>query len=243
MKNNVSLTDHQAPYKVMQDALGRQPRDIIYSLCQYGIKDVWKWGETVNGNSWRTTEDIEDTWQSLQSIGFTQDTLYKYAKPGRWNDPDMLTVGRVGWGENLHPTRLTADEQYTQISLWCMLNAPLLIGCDLNSLDDFTLNLLTNDEVIAVDQDVLGKQAMKIKDKDSIQVWIKQMADSSTIVGIFNMSSSYKNYQLPFNSIGLMDNYVVRDIWRQKTMQGYLKKIKKNIPPHGVFLIQLKNQL
>ena len=240
MKNNVSLTDHQAPYKVMEDALSRQHRDIIYSLCQYGIKDVWKWGDAVNGNSWRTTEDIEDTWQSLRAIGFAQDTLYKYAKPGRWNDPDMLTVGMVGWGENLHPTRLTADEQYTQISLWCMLSAPLLLGCDLKSLDNFTLNLLTNDEVIAVDQDILGKQAMKMMDKDSLQVWVKQMADGSKVLALFNISDVYKNRQLSFSDIGLTDSYIVRDVWRQQMLPGYRKAIAKTIPPHGVFLIQIK---
>lgn len=146
----------------MQEALQKQKRDIVYSLCQYGMKNVWEWGETVNGNCWRTTGDIEDTWESLSSIGFKQVKQNTYAKPGRWNDPDMMIVGQVGWGDHLHPTRLTPDEQYTHVSLWSLLSAPLLIGCDLSKLDDFTLNLLTNDEVIAINQDIMGRQAKQM---------------------------------------------------------------------------------
>jgi alpha-galactosidase len=239
MKNKVSLADHQLPYKVMRDALKAQNRDIVYSLCQYGIKDVWKWGAGVNGNLWRTTEDIEDTWASMLNIGFKQDTLYKYAKPGNWNDPDMLTVGMVGWGENLHPSRLTVDEQYTQMSLWSMLSAPLLIGCDITNMDKFTLNLLTNDEVIAVDQDALGRQARKITDKDSIQVWIKEMAGGDKVAAIFNMSANYKNYTLPLEILNLKSRYKIRDIWRQKDLRVHQNSISKIIPSHGVYLIRL----
>jgi alpha-galactosidase len=140
--DDTSLAIQQKPYIIMRDALKKQSRDIVYSLCQYGIKDVWKWGAQMNGNLWRTTEDITDTWESLYNIGFKQNTLYPYAHPGGWNDPDMLIVGMVGWGESLHPTRLTPYEQYTHISLWSLLSAPLLIGCDISKLDDFTLNLL-----------------------------------------------------------------------------------------------------
>ncbi len=146
------------PYKVMGKFLREQNRDIVFSLCQYGMADVWKWGGSVDGNCWRTTGDITDNWRSMSGIGFRQDKAAPYAKPGNWNDPDMLIVGQVGWG-NLHPTRLTPDEQYTHISLWCLLSAPLLIGCDMEKFDDFTLNLLSNDEVLALDQDALGKEA------------------------------------------------------------------------------------
>ena len=146
------------PYKLMGNFLRQQNRDIVFSLCQYGMADVWKWGGSVNGNCWRTTGDIVDTWRSMSGIGFKQDQAEPFAKPGNWNDPDMLVVGQVGWG-NLHPSRLTPDEQYTHISLWCLLSAPLLIGCDMTKLDDFTLNLLSNDEVLAIDQDALGKSA------------------------------------------------------------------------------------
>ena len=157
-KTETDLPKLKKPYFVMRRALNRVDRDIVFSLCQYGMGDVWKWGAEVGGNCWRTTGDIGDSWGSMAGIGFSQNGHEKYAGPGHWNDPDMLVVGMVGWGD-LHPTGLTPNEQYTHISLWCLLAAPLLIGCDMAQLDDFTLGLLTNDEVLEVNQDPLGKQA------------------------------------------------------------------------------------
>jgi alpha-galactosidase len=134
-----SLPELKKPYVVMRSALDKLQRDIVYSLCQYGWGKVWEWGAEVGGNCWRTTGDIADTWQSMSKIGFGQAGHEKYAGPGHWNDPDMLVVGLVGWGPQLHTTNLSPDEQYTHISLWSLLSAPLLIGCDLGKLDDFTL--------------------------------------------------------------------------------------------------------
>ena len=135
----------------------RSNRDIVFSFCQYGMGNVWEWGERLGGNWWRTTGDINDTWSSMAGIGFKQAGHEKYAGPGHWNDPDMLVVGKVGWGPQLHPTRLTPNEQTTHISLWCLLCSPLLIGCDMADMDPFTLSLLTNDEVLEVSQDPLGQ--------------------------------------------------------------------------------------
>ncbi len=135
---DTSLAERQKPYLVMKEALNQVNRDIVYSLCQYGMSKVWRWGAEVGGNLWRTTGDITDTWESLKEIGFSQIENQPFAGPGHWNDPDMLVVGWVGWGPNLHPTKLTPDEQYTHISLWCLLSAPLLLGCDLQQLDPFT---------------------------------------------------------------------------------------------------------
>src|SRR5580704_2425930 len=122
---------------------------------------VLRLGAEVGGNSWRTTGDITDNWSSMSSIGFSQDKSSPYTQPGHFNDPDMLVVGKVGWGPGLRLTHLSPDEQYTHISLWALLSAPLLIGCDLSQADDFTMNLLTNDEVLAIDQDVLAKKVLK----------------------------------------------------------------------------------
>src|SRR5581483_5352502 len=119
--------DHAAllkPYQVMRAALDRVPRDIVFSLCQYGMGNVWEWGAEVGGNCWRTTGDITDTWSSMSRIGFGQAGHEKYAGPGHWNDPDMLVVGYVGWSARVRPTRLTQNEQYTHISLWCLLCSP-----------------------------------------------------------------------------------------------------------------------
>ena len=241
-ENDTTLQAYQKPYRIMADALMKQPRDIVYSLCQYGMADVWEWGGKINGNSWRTTGDINDTWGSVVANGFDHPELFRYAKPGNWNDPDMLVVGKVGWSGTLHATNLTPDEQYSHISLWCLLSSPLLIGCDVSRLDDFTLNLLSNDEVLAIDQDVAGRQAQqKIKTND-YQIWVKDMADGSKTIGIFNMSNGYKNISVNFGSLGLNGRYNVRDLWRQVNVGTSSASYSSNIPPHGVSLIKLSGQ-
>ncbi len=230
---------YKKPYRVMQDALQKQPRDIVYSLCQYGMRDVWKWGETVNGNSWRTTGDIEDSWESMSSIGFSQFEQQNFGKPGRWNDPDMMVVGQLGWGDHLQPTRLTPDEQYTHVSLWCMLNAPLLIGCDLSKLDNFTLNLLTNDEVLAIDQDPLGKEAQQTLRTDTYQVWMKELEDGTRALAVFNLAETEQVVRFYWNNLGLTDNHQVRDLWRQKDLGKFYSMFATKLPPHGVTLIKI----
>jgi len=229
------------PYKVMGNFLREQKRDIVFSLCQYGNADVWKWGGSVNGNSWRTTGDIRDTWASMSKIGFNQDKAEPYAKPGNWNDPDMLVVGQVGWG-NLHPSRLKPDEQYTHISLWCLLSAPLLIGCDMTKFDDFTLNLLCNDEVLALDQDALGKSATCVLTNGDVRVFEKELEDGGRALGFFNLGSTPVN--LDFNQlaqIGFTGEQHVRDLWRQNDLPDVDANgvLTMTIPVHGVMLYKL----
>jgi hypothetical protein len=207
------------------------------------MKNVGQWGPSVNAQSWRTTGDIEDTWESLRWIGFSQAPLYKYAGPGRWNDPDMLTVGMVGWGENLHPTRLSPYEQYTHISLWSLLSAPLLIGCDISKLDKFTLNLLSNDEVIAIDQDPLGKQAEQLVKNDQYQVWVKMLEDGSKAVGIFNTGNEYRTITVAWKDIGMAQSQRVRDVWRHKEEGLVRDAYTAAIPPHGVRLLRIGNEV
>jgi hypothetical protein len=236
---DTSLLTYQKPYSIMRDALRKQPRDIVFSLCQYGMKQVWKWGHEVNGNCWRTTGDIEDTWESMSNIGFSQTEQYKYTQPGRWSDPDMLVVGMLGWGENLHPTRLTPDEQYTHVSLWSLLAAPLLIGCDISKMDDFTLSLLSNDEVIAVNQDVLGKEAKQIIKTENYQVWMKELEDGTKAVGIFNLNEQYQKISLHWSDLSLASDQKVRDLWRQKNLGVFTNTFVTKVPPHGVSFIKL----
>jgi alpha-galactosidase len=231
-----TLDTYKKPYAVMRGALNSVHRDIMFSFCQYGMGDVWTWGATIGGNSWRTTGDITDTWPSMSEIGFSQDTPAGYAQPGHFNDPDMLVVGNVGWGDNQHYTRLTPDEQYTHISLWSLLASPLLIGCDLGHADKFTLNLLTNDEVLAIDQDSLGLGARRVLDKDSLQVWKKPLADGTFAVGLFNLSSTYKAVSVDPAQIGLSGYAKMWDLWRQQPLTGNL--ITGKIPPHGVILLK-----
>ena len=236
--NDTSLETYVRPYQVMNQALKAQSRDIVYSLCQYGMKDVWKWGREVEGNCWRSTGDITDTWESLSTIGFSQDKLYPYAGPGHWNDPDMLIVGQLGWGDP-HPTRLTPDEQYTHISLWCLLSAPLLIGGDLSRMDDFTRNLLTNDEVIALDQDPLGRQAQRLVNTGTYQVWMKELADGGRAIGIFNLGDTGQVINLKWADLSLGKDEKVRDCWRQQDLGVFGDGFFTEVAPHGVRLIKV----
>jgi hypothetical protein len=232
--------DPRSTYKVFGDAIGNAPRDIVFSICDWGVDEPWLWGAEVGGNSWRTTGDINDSWTSMANIGFNQADLYKYAFPGHWNDPDMLVVGKVGWGDNLRQTKLTPDEQYTHISLWCLLAAPLLIGCPIDQIDDFTFSLLTNNEVLAVNQDPLGHQAKRIVNEKEYQIWTKDLEDGSLAVGLFNMDAyDPKNISLEWSKLGISGEYVVRDLWRQKDLGVYNNYFKTNVLPHGVVLIRL----
>jgi alpha-galactosidase len=228
------------PYQVLRGALDKVDRDIVMSLCQYGWGDVWEWGDSVGGNSWRTTGDITDTWDSLSRIGFAQAGHEKFAGPGHWNDPDMLIVGHVGWGPSLHPTRLTPNEQYTHISLWCLLASPLLIGCDMTKFDDFTLNLLTNDEVLQVNQNSLGKQAARVVQDGEFEVWAKDMSDGSKAVGIFNRGELASDYMLKWSDLDVHGKRVVRDLWRQQDLGDFDGQFKTNIPRHGVVLVGIR---
>jgi alpha-galactosidase len=249
---NDSLPELQKPYLLMREKLDRVDRDIVYSLCQYGMGNVWEWGKDVGGNLWRTTGDITDTWESMSGIGFSQDRCSPYAGPGHWNDPDMLVVGRVGWGPNLHATKLTPDEQYTHISLWCLLASPLLIGCDLNQIDPFTMSLLTNDEVLAVNQDALGMQAVRIKKEKGYEIWSKPLADGSLAVGLFytgsgspvdafNWEEGMKKGTISLNwqDLGISGTYNVRDLWRQKDIGQIEGTYSAEVPFHGVVLVRI----
>jgi len=237
-----NLDEQKKPYILMSQCLQKQDRDIVHSLCQYGMGDVWKWGGSVGGQLWRTTGDIEDTWESLKNIGFSQSVAAPYAKPGNWNDPDMLVVGWVGWGPKLHPTLLTASEQYTHISLWALLSAPMLMGCDLTRLDDFTLNLLTNDEVIDIDQDPLGKSAVPVIKTPLYEVWVKEMEDGSKVIGLFNLDKIEKKISIDWLKAGLSGKQTVRDVWRQKDIGSFDKSYEASVLPHGVMLIKVTKE-
>jgi alpha-galactosidase len=237
---DTSVASYKAPYTLMHNALRKQNRDIVYSLCQYGMKDVWKWGASVGGNLWRTTGDIDDSWESFKGIGFSQTKQQNYAKPGGWNDADMMIVGNVGWGENLHPTRLTPDEQYAHVSLWCLLNNPLLIGCDMSTLDDFTINLLTNNEVIAINQNTFSTPAKPLIKKPEYEVWVKLIAKNEYAIGIFNFTEEVKPISFDWESVGLSTTQMVRDAWRQKNEGNATLRYKTIVAGHGVKLITCK---
>ena len=168
-------------YITMRDALRSTGRPIVYSLCQYGNDSVWEWGAEVGGNLWRTTGDITDRYTRMETIGFSQAGLSRFASPGHWNDPDMLEVGNGG---------MNTDEYRTHMSLWAILAAPLLAGNDLSTMTPDTIALLTNKEVIAVDQDRAGKQGDRVSATGPVEIWSRQLADGSKTVGIFNFLAS-----------------------------------------------------
>ena len=222
----------------MSKALKSQPRDLIYSLSNEATLSLGDEYAELS-NSWRTTDDINDTWGSMAAIGFNQDTWRKYAGPGHWNDADMLVVGKVGWHGETHPTKLTPNEQYTHISLWCLLASPLLLGCDLIHLDDFTLSLITNAEVIEVNQDPLGAQASRFEKTGDSEVWVKQMEDGSKVVGLFNRSFFETEICVSWKVLGISKYWRIRDLWRQKNLGKSDEKFATVVPRHGVVLIRL----
>lgn len=220
------------PYLLMQKFIREQPRDIFYSLGPLGGTQVYLWGIYCDGNSWRTAQDINDTWGSILDVGFRQQAgLAKYSSVGHWNDPDMLVVGKVGWGGNLRETRLTPDEQYTHITLWTLLASNMLIGCDIAQMDDFTLNLLCNNEVNAINQDVLGQQADRISKEGDIEVWSRPLSDGAIAVGIFNVGDKEQSIDMKALIPVKEPLKTIRDLWRQKDLPA--GELNCTIPAHG----------
>ena len=234
-----SLPALQKPYNVMGAALASSPRDIVFSLCQYGDGDVWKWGASTGGNSWRTTGDIQDNWGSLHSIYESQAGHSVYAGPGHWNDPDMLMVGVVGFG-NTHPTHLSPNEQVLHISMWCLLSSPLLIGCDMTKLDPLTLTLLTNDEALDINQDPLGKPAGLIsKDANDGEVWARPLFDGTHAVGLINGDSEPRTLSVSWSALGVFGPQSVRDLWLHKNAGSFSSSYAVEVPAHGAVLLKV----
>jgi alpha-galactosidase len=229
----------QKPYIVMRQALDNVGRDIVYSVGNYGYGEAWKWAGSIGGNLWRTTGDLMDSWSNLESVGFRQAGREQYARPGRWNDTDMLVVGSVGWGPNLRPSRLTKNEQILHITLWAMQAAPLLIGADLSQLDEFTIALLTNDEVLDVDQDPLGKAGGRVWKQEKLEVWARPLADGTTAVALFNRGLKSYDVTVRWADIGLRGRQPVRDLWLKKDVGEFADSFTANVPRHGAMMIKI----
>ncbi len=222
----------------MADALKSSSRDIVYSLSNMAPY-VNAASLSKLSNSWRTTCDITDSWNSILNTGFSQDAWASYASPGHYNDPDMLVVGYVGWGSSQHATKLTADEQYLHITLWSMLSAPLMIGCDLSKIDAFTLNLMTNSEVIAVDQDSLVKQATCVSRNGNLLVYEKELEDGTKAVALFNLGSTAAIVTADWEDLGLSGDQLVRDLWRQTDKGVYDGTFSFTVASHSAELFKL----
>lgn len=225
-----NLEQLQATYQKMGSSLKNCGRPIVYSVCEYGMGETWKWGTQVGANLWRTTGDIQDNWKSMSDIGFSQSLLAPYSGPGRWNDPDMLQVGNGG---------MTNTEYRTHFSLWCLLAAPLMAGNDLNAMSAETLAILGNKEAIAVNQDALGKQATQIVKQGDIQIWVRDLHDGSMAVGLFNTGLSDVDVTLNFSDLKLEGKQKVRDLWRHKNLGRYKSKFSAKVESHGVVFLKI----
>jgi alpha-galactosidase len=225
-------TDEEMPviYQKMGDALRATGRPIIYSLCQYGRLDVWKWGADVGGNLWRTTGDIRDAWDSMSRIGFGQNELSQWARPGHWNDPDMLEIGNGGMSET---------EYKTHMSLWSMLAAPLLAGNDLRSMSPAILEILTNREVIAVDQDQVGKQGTRVWKSGDQEIWTRTLSGGALAVALFNRATEPAKVTFSWRDLGITAKARLRDLWEHKDIEWPGPEYSAMVPGHGVLMLRV----
>jgi alpha-galactosidase len=222
--------DMPAVYQKMGEALRKAGRPIVYALCQYGMAKVQEWGPKVGANLWRTTGDISDRWSAMANIGFSQSDLAPYAKPGTWNDPDMLEIGNGG---------MSATEYRTHFSLWAMIAAPLIAGNDLRDMSAETKDILMNKEVIAVDQDPLGKEGYRFAKNGDTEVWVKPLSKDAYAVAFFNRGSSEAEVGIKWADLKLKGKLKVRDLWahadRGETADGFSSKVA----PHGVVMLRV----
>ncbi len=228
-------------YKLMHEAILKTGRPMVYSLCQYGFDAVWDWGPEVGANLWRTTGDIDASFDRMAVIGLNQAGLSKFAAPGHWNDPDMLEVGNgIMHNGKLRP--LTLDENRFHMTLWAMLAAPLLAGNDLTKMTPEVAGVLMNKQVVAIDQDPAGHQAERIYAEGPIQVWSRTLADGSTALAIFNTgedASSLRNIPLPLKQIGFKTAPHAIDLWTNTPVGVLDASYKPMVARHAAILLKL----
>jgi len=233
---NTGTQDAMASYSIMRDALYAAGRPIVFSICEWGKSRPWEWAQEV-GHLWRTTGDIVDRWDAMIDIVDKQKELNEFAGPDHWNDPDMLEVGNGG---------MTVEEYKTHFSLWCMMSAPLMAGNDLANTSTETLEILTNKELIAIDQDRLGKQGFCFRDNGDYEIWIKKLSNDEKAVCLLNRSDEVKEVLVDFafllksndnywkQDTYQLNDYIIRDLWEHKEIKTDKNPVFLKIPPHGV---------
>jgi len=242
-----SIDNLQRPYRLIGEILKNQKRDIVLNLCQYGMGNVWEWGKDVGGNSWRTAGDLGGSFEGIAAALFrdgfdvySKNKLHVYGGPGGWNDPDYLLLGYLSnWKGQTVPTPLTPNEQYTHVSLWALVAAPLIFSGDMTRLDEFTLSLLTNDEVIEVDQDLLGKPGYRVFKDDDLEVWTRELEDGSKAVGLFNRGEFETTVTAKWSDVGVSGKQRVRDLWRQQDIGIFKGEYSAQVPRHGTVLVRI----
>jgi alpha-galactosidase len=243
---HTTTQDAKASYANIRQALEAAGRPIVLSICEWGSHLPWLWGAEVGGNLWRTTGDISDKWQSkkkwpdgsccelgVADIVDLQVGLYSFAGPGHWNDPDMLEVGNGG---------MTETEYRSHFSLWAILAAPLIAGNDLRDMKPEIQQILTNKEVIAVNQDTLGREGRRVHKDGDLEVWAKQLKDGGRAVILFNRSASEQNVAVAWEDIGYPDHLsaAVRDLWQKKDLGKFTGKFSAPVASHGVVMVTVR---
>jgi len=242
-QGDTSLETLKKPYRLMGDLLRRQPRDIVLNLCQYGMGDVWEWGAEVGGHSWRTAGDLGFELDRIFEVALRNAEHRAWSKPGAWNDPDYLQIGYIGNAHGMgqpQPCPLTPTEQYAFMSLWSLMAAPLFFSGDMERLDEFTINVLCNPEVIEVNQDPLGQCAQVRHLEEDTFLMVKDLADSSKAVGFGNRGEFPARITARWTDLGVSGRQTVRDVWRHRDLGDYSERFEAAVPRRGVVLLRLR---
>ena len=240
-------------YKKFGQAMDSVERNMVYSICEWGQRSPWLWGDSVGGDLWRTTWDIRDIWEhgkydnghnGIMECLDRQVGLHRFTEKGNYNDPDMLVVGLYGEGKSAsinNATGCTTREYRSQMSLWCLLSAPLMACNDIRNMDDTTKKILTNSEVIAINQDSLSRQARRIYKENEKEIWAKPLADGSWAVGFLNRDDNItQEISLNFTDINLKSgSYTIRDLWKHENIAVAEKSFSCEVKPHQVRLVKI----
>jgi alpha-galactosidase len=243
VKGDNSLAAFKKPYQLMGDLLNQQKRDILLNLCQYGMGNVWEWGAEVGGQSWRTSGDLGFELNNIFNVALKNAEHREWSKPGSWNDPDYVQIGYIGdarGGGLPAPCPLTPNEQYAFMSLWCLMASPIFYSGDMTKLDEFTLNVLCNPEVIEVNQDPMGQCARAIQLDENTFIMVKDLADGSKAVGLCNRGEMETTLSARCADLGIKGKPRVRDLWRQKDLGRLESEFRATVPRHGVLLVRVK---
>jgi alpha-galactosidase len=245
-QENVSVLEvHMYPYRLMGDLLKNQKRDIVYNLCQYGMQNVWEWGADVSGHSWRTAGDLGFALDRVFDVALRNAEHRAWSRPGNWNDPDYIQIGWIGkarGGGLPEPTTMRPNEQYSYMSLWALMASPIFYSGDMTRLDEFTLNILCNPEVIEINQDALGQSAAIARLNEDGFVFVKDLEDGSKAIGIFNTGEFPAELNLPWAAAGLREPRILRDVWRQLDIGAFAGDHRFQVPARGCLLLTAREK-
>jgi alpha-galactosidase len=237
-----TLDEMKRPYQLMGGLLRQQSRDIVFNLCQYGMGEVWKWGAEIGGHSWRTAGDLGMELDRIFEVALKNCEHRDWQKPGRWNDPDYIQIGYIGdarSGGLAAPCPLTPTEQYSFMSLWALMASPIFYSGDMSKLDEFTLNVLCNPEVIAVNQDPLGQCARVVALDEDTFLMVKDLADGTKAIGLCNRGEDKASVTAKWSDLCVKGNQPVRDLWRQTDLGKFTGEFKADVPRRGVVMVKI----